>query len=107
MAGLAMLTLTSCRFDDKAERRAEVQALTEDYIEDRIERYREASMRRCREDIMEEAQRRVDSLILLEARGALDTLLRPQPLEKPERPQVQSVQDTLPLAPFLRDTSDK
>ncbi len=74
-------------------------------VEDRIQRYTKEKKNSCREKALKEAGAIVDSILLSEARLKRDTAGRPAIPEKPERPEIVPVEDSLPVQPFFRDSS--
>ncbi len=98
----SLLWATAC-----TERKAPItkKALIEQELERRKQKWEAGWIARCWEEVYAEASRRADSLIIervrqeqLRQRG----LQRKQP---PSLPQIDFPEDTLPLAPLLRDTS--
>jgi len=82
---------------EKRDREAELEALIEETVEKRLERFREVHRQRCREDIMEEAQRITDSILIVETRRR-QTRQRP---ERPEKPQLRRLRDSTAIGPIL------
>lgn len=83
------------------DRSAEVQALIEQTVEERLANYKRIRMERCRENIIKEANRIVDSLLIVEARREKDTLQRPPKPARPEKPELKTLDDTTKVKPLL------
>jgi hypothetical protein len=83
------------------DRSAEVEALIQKTVQERLENYEKIRMQRCREEILEEASRITDSLMILEARRKRDTTGRPPRPSRPEKPELPPLEDTIPLEPLL------
>ena len=79
----------------------QIQALIEEEVIRRFEKYRAVRLRRCQDDIYEYASEIADSLLLIQARQARDTSGKPPVPIKPDKPVITEVTDTTPIAPFL------
>ena len=85
------------------DRSAEVEALIHKNAEERLESFRRIKMERCRESILEEATRVVDSLLIVEARLEKDSSGRPVKPVRPPRPDIRQLQDSSPVKPLLSE----
>ncbi len=88
----------------KRDRQAEIEVMIQQEVKDRLASYREARIRQCQEEILEEATRRSDSIMILEALLAKDTLSRPPRPDRPVKPEIRSLDDTTPIRPLLPPT---
>ena len=100
---LIPLFLVSCK-DDRNERA--VEALIQEKLEERLTDYEEILMRKCREEILAQAGKIVDSILISEARLAKDTLDRPAKPERPEKPDIKTVLDSTPIAPIIEKNNE-
>jgi hypothetical protein len=98
LAGVILIT-SACLKNTKDS--DAVQAAINKRLEERFEDYKRIRLKRCMEDVLEEANLIVDSIMLLEARMAKDTLYKPLRPDKPEKPEIKTILDTLPIAPIL------
>lgn len=104
-AFLLLLPLLSCiRERDRA---AEVKKIIAERVKARLAEYREIRLQRCREELMKEAARRADSVVVAQAELLRDTLSRPPKPLRPERPERAAPADTTPLRPLLPRDTDK
>ena len=94
-----MLVFVGC---NKQEiQKEKIEALINEEVNNRFDKYRAVRLRRCQEDIYEYASEIADSLLLVQARQARDTSGKPPVPIKPDRPEITEVTDTTPIAPFL------
>lgn len=96
---LFILLVTGCLRE--RDRSAETEAIIQEAVRNRLETYEQVRMERCREDILEEANRITDSLMIVEARRQRDTSGRPSRPVRPEKPEFPVVEDTIPVRPLL------
>lgn len=89
------------------DRSAEVEALIQETIEERLANYERIRRERCREEILDEANRITDSLLIEEARSQKDTLDRPPRPARPQKPEIRQLEDTTPVKPLLPDTLEQ
>ena len=92
--------LLSVACERKSDQEA-VQALIEQTVEERLTKYRKIRYNKCREQVLEEANRLADSILIAQARLARDTMSKPQKPDRPDRPEIKQLLDTTPIAPFL------
>lgn len=71
-------------------------------VQEQLDEYKRVSDRRCLDNILTEAGKIADSIILVRARTMKDTLLRPDRPTRPEKPIILSLEDSLALAPFIQ-----
>lgn len=100
-----LLPLGACR--PERDRSAEIQAMIQQEVDRRLNNYREVRLNRCEEDLLKEAVRRVDSILLEEARLYKDTVGKPPKPLRPERPELRPLLDTTPVRPLLPPDSVK
>lgn len=104
-----LFLLASCAREDQNQQ--SVQSMIEEEVAKRVENYREARLKLCREQALAEASRLADSILIAEARLELDTLTKPPKPEKPEKPELKTVIDSIPVKPLLsphrQDTTRK
>ena len=94
--------LFSC--EKKTDKEA-IQELIEETAQKRLDDFRRIRMKRCWQDVMEEASRVADSILLEEARLRRDTLLKPPKPDKPDKPEIKTLLDSTPIKPFLANES--
>lgn len=100
---MAVAILPACLRE--RDRSAEIQALVEQTVEERLDNYKRIRMQRCHENIRKEATRIVDSLLIVEARREKDTLKRPPKPARPEKPELKTLEDTTAVKPLLPEDS--
>jgi len=81
-----------------------VQKLMDESLQERINSYKQIREERCRDGLLREANRRVDSILFMEAKMAKDTVDRPPVPLKPKAPEKKILKDSTPVKPFLPDT---
>lgn len=102
---LCVLALPGCGEDDRNQKA--VQAVIEEEVAKRVQAYRQTRMQRCYEQVLEEASKLADSILILEARLERDTLHKPPKPEKPEKPEIKTVLDSLPVKPLLEKKKEE
>lgn len=85
----------------KRDRQAEIDALIQQTIKERLANYRKVRLEQCREKILAEATRQADSIMILEALLSTDSINRPPKPTRPERPEIKLLDDTTPVRPLL------
>lgn len=95
-------SFSSCGNDERDE--AAIQVAIQEALNAKIAKYESARMRSCQEDIWDEANIIVDSILLMEARESRDSLGKPPRPEKPEKPEIKTIIDSLPIEPLLKDS---
>lgn len=84
-----------------------MKSVIESRVAERVISFREKSERECFVNLLNEAEKTVDSLLLADAMMALsDSLLRLRP-EKPLQPPRLPPLDTLPVGPIFKADSAK
>ena len=81
-------------------------AYIEQQVQKRIVEYRRILNDRCREDVLEEANRLTDSILLVRARLERGSLNKPPRPNKPDKPEVKTIIDSVPVAPLFKDSTD-
>ncbi len=94
--------VSHCGADERDE--AAIQAAIQESYEAKVALYIKGRKERCLEEIYEEANLIVDSILLQDARRKRDTLGKPQRPVKPIKPEIKTVIDSLPIAPLLPDS---
>ena len=87
--------------DSEAEEKRMEKLLIEQNVKERLTEYKRIHDQNCRTKVLEEATRIADSLIILEARFSKDTLLKPFKPERPKKPALKTLPDTVKITPFL------
>lgn len=95
------LVLYGCEEDQSAELK---QQLIDEKVEERVQRLMNNKQIRCREELMENANRLVDSILIARARSNKDTIPKPPKPFKPEQPDAFLLEDTFAIIPLLKDT---
>lgn len=90
--------------DSREKRLQEEQQLMERLIADRLDMIRRVRHEECERRLMDSAVYIVDSLRILEARLALDTMNRPYKPWRPENPGPGPSIDTLEIKPLIPDS---
>ena len=102
---IAAVVLLSTAFQESPQdkRALEIQALINAEIAERVSKYRKSRMDRCRRNIMKEANRQADSMMIAKVKTLqlIDTLTRPDRKERPILPELLNPIDTSPAAPLL------
>ena len=101
-----LLLLAACQ-SGPDQNRVAVETFVEQEVENRLALYRRILNQQCRDNILEEAGRIADSILITEARLKRDSLGKPPKPEKPERPELKQLKDSLTLDPLFRDTTGK
>lgn len=100
---LLVICCISCKDDRNARA---VETLIQSSLEERLAEYERILMKKCQDEMLEEASRIVDSILITEARLSRDTVNRPRKPPKPERPEVKTAIDSTPIAPFIKPERD-
>lgn len=71
--------------------------------EKRVADFRKSLLKRCRQKVMEEAELRVDSILIARSKElpTIDSLVKPPKPIKPYKPIVPPLKDTRPVTPIL------
>lgn len=96
-----LLMTFACTKSDPAKRQAMMQA----QIDRRVTEFQANIDSRCRKSVLEEAERRVDSILILQSKSipTVDSIRRPPKPIKPGKPVVPAVADTTPVRPMLEE----
>ncbi len=97
---LVVVTLSSCLSNEEYSQ-ADIQALMDEAVAEKIKSYTNIKTTRCEEDLLKEANRLADSVMIAEAFFDRDTALRPPKPEKPEKPTLQVLKDAPPVKPLF------
>lgn len=99
IAGLLLLS-TACEEVDQ-------ERLQEQYLQDKVEDYRDFKWRSCMKEVMKEAEAKSDSFFVAMAKKqTFDSTRVPNPIQRPRRPQTQIREDSVPLGPLLKSQKD-
>ncbi|PHN07433.1 hypothetical protein [Flavilitoribacter nigricans] len=104
--GLALVIVTAlvaCG-DGPDENQVAVEAFLKQQVEERILTYRQILTQQCRDNVLEEAGKIADSILIAEARLQRDSMNKPPKPLKPDRPELKKLKDSLKLDPLFRDT---
>ena len=74
-------------------------------VAEKVAKHKQIKRNTCRKKVLKAAGVLADSILLAEARLKRDTAGRPLIPSKPVVPEIKEVIDTLPVAPFFRDSS--
>ncbi len=115
VGSLLALFLSGCLTREEYSQE-DIQALIDEEVAKKIEQFTSTKLERCREELIAEASRIADSILIDEAYFERDTLLRPMKPEKPQKPEIKILKDTTALRPLFdprkvagneRDTTGK
>ncbi len=98
------MSLTACSSD--GEVKGERMAYIEQQVEERIQEYKRILDERCRDEVLVEANRLTDSILLVRARLERDSLDKPPRPDKPDKPEVKTIIDSVPVAPLFMDSTE-
>jgi len=77
-------------------------ALQEEYLREKVSDYRAYQQRSCQKRIVKEAHRKADSFFLdMTKKQSYDSVERPAPFPRPQRPKVDVREDSFPLSPIV------
>jgi len=96
--------LLSTGFQKEDQAPKTVEELINQKVDERIQKYEQTTIKRCRDKVLKEADRLVDSILIARARklvNLIDTLERPGIPDRPEMPSIPSINDSIPIAPLL------
>ena len=82
----------------------EVEALIEQRVQERRSSFTATIQKNCESQILEEATRIVDSIIIAEARLKKDNIPKPLRPDRPAVPELKQLKDTSPVSPLFRDS---
>ncbi|MBK8879811.1 MAG: hypothetical protein IPN74_15115 [Haliscomenobacter sp.] len=93
---LLVFSLSGCLTREEYSQE-DIQALIDEEVEKKMEQFTSTKLERCREELIAEASRIADSILIDEAYFERDTFLRPMKPEKPEKPKIKILKDTTAL----------
>lgn len=88
--------------DRKEYAQSDMDALIEKEVEERVEVYVRTKEERCMEDILKEANRLADSIMVVQAFFDRDTFSRPVKPLRPDKPHIRILEDTTPVKPLFQ-----
>jgi hypothetical protein len=98
LMAICILILNSCG------KETDPQALQQAYIDQKVEEYRAYQKRACKKRVTDAAELRADSFFIEEAKKqSFDSVYRPQAITRPQKPQINIREDSLPLMPLIGD----
>ena len=99
---LLILIFSACEEDQSVELK---QQLIAEKVEERIQRLMNNKRIRCREELMENANQKVDSILIARAKANKDTIAKPPKPFKPDQPDAFLLEDTFAINPLLKDST--
>jgi len=100
------ILISAC--EDSEIQKEAIEDLVDREVAARIEQYTLTLEKKCLEKVFIEANRIVDSMLIMDAKLSLDTIDRPPKPEKPETPEIKLLEDSLQVAPlFNQDSLDR
>lgn len=93
---LALMSFTACGADS-----VDKEAVLREMADERIDKFRRNSLRDCREEVLEVANQRADSLLLERARRMRLLANRPPKPQRPGAPPERDLSEELPLRPLF------
>lgn len=100
---LALITLAFCACEEDQSSELKQQLIAEK-VEERVQRLMDNKRIRCREELLENANQRVDSILIARAKANKDTIAKPPKPFKPDQPDAFLLEDTFAIVPLLKDT---
>jgi len=98
---ILILFICACEEDQSSELK---QKLIAEKEEERVHRLMNNKQIRCREELMENANQMVDSILIARAKANKDTIAKPPKPFKPEPPDAFLLEDTFAITPLLKDS---
>lgn len=78
------------------------------YLKEKRSNFRAYKQRQCMKKILEEASSKADSFFIEMARKqTFDSTYIPKPIRRPVKPQLEMKEDSLPLQPIFKDSTDQ
>jgi hypothetical protein len=99
-----LLFVFSCS-DGPDENQVAVESFVEQQVEQQLATYKRILLKQCRDNILTEAGRLADSILITEARLRRDSMGKPPRPVKPDKPELKTLKDSLGLDPLFRDTT--
>lgn len=103
---LLILQCSAC-LNRKEYSQADIDALIEKEVRQRVALFIRTKEERCMEDILKEANRLADSIMVVEAFFDRDTFLRPEKPVRPDKPHIKILQDTTPVKPLFKTNQEE
>lgn len=100
---LFLLLFAACQ-SGPDENQVAVETFLEKEVTDRLALYQRILNQQCRDNVLEEAGKIADSILISEARLKRDSMGKPPKPTKPDRPELKTLKDSLSLDPLFRDT---
>ncbi len=99
LALLVLVVILGFQEQDFSDREAMIKAK----VSERVEDYRRSLKKRCRDKVMEEANIRVDSILIARSEEiyTVDSIPRPVKPIKPVKPEVPLLEKPEPIAPVV------
>ncbi len=95
---IAILSLANC------ENEPDYDAMQEEYLEKKVEDFKDFQERNCQKRVLKEASVRADSFFLRLAKAKdFDSVQRPKSFARPRKPNVTVREDSLPLHPLIQN----
>lgn len=93
------------RKDRNLERQRVQEVLMQEHIDQRIVEYQTTSAEKCQREFFSKANLIVDSILLDDARKRLDTIPKPDRVDRPGLPEILEFTDTSKLDPLFDSLS--
>jgi len=78
------------------------------YLKEKRSNFRAYKQRQCMKKILEEASSKADSFFIEMAREqTFDSTYIPKPIRRPVKPQLEMKEDSLPLRPIFKDSTNQ
>ena len=101
LSWILFLSVSGC-LDRKEYSQADIDALIEKEVRQRVEMFIRTKEERCMEDILKEANRLADSIMVVQAFFDRDTFSRPEKPSRPDKPHIRILEDTTPVKPLFQ-----
>lgn len=102
MIFLCSILVLTAACQQGADREGAIEQMMDEALANRINRYKKARANRCKEGLVNEANRIVDSILQYEIKMATDTIEKPPKPLKPAGKEKKVLEDTTPVQPFLK-----
>ena len=104
----AVMLTFSFGFQKDKSKEAEIQALIDAKVAEKVEYFRRKRIQACRERVFQRASEIADSIIISRAKSTtiIDNTTRPVPPERPVRPPIRPPIDTTPVTPLFQEEVD-
>ena len=100
-----VLLLVACESEE--DKQALEDMLIQQELERRLVSYERIFFNNCEQKAIDEATRIADSIMIERARLLKDTLGKPSKPDRPEKPELRTLEDSIPVRPFLKDSTKK